>query len=264
MSEDAIELQQDDDIVLPGQLDKSNTVEPISDSSTDSGENHEQKTNGVQERINKITADKYNEQRRADDLQKQLDELKTQQPKAQVKSDLVAPQLPEDIYDEEAMRKYYADNSVYQQEVASQAATSVYERQQQESQTRTQQEAKQAKVNSYFNNAMKDGVDPDKLRVAEQTVNQANISDDLANYIMADANGGKIVEFLHDNPAMLHEIASMDPISAGMKINAEIKPAVLSKTPKVSNAPTPPTDIRGGGVHEKDDFETNYPGVEFI
>lgn len=264
MTTDANELQQDDGVVLPDQLDMSNTVEPKSDSSTDSGEYHEQKHNGVQERINKITADKYNEQRRADDLQKQLDELKSNQPKAEIKSDLVAPELPDDIYDEDAMRKYYVDNSKYQQEVANHAAASVYERQQSESAKRAQEEKQTEFVKGYVNNAIRDGVDMDKLRLAEQSVNQANINESLARYIMADPNGGKIVEFLHDNPSVLHEIAGMDPISAGMKISNEVKPIVLSKTPKVSNAPTPPTDIRGGGVYEKDDFETNYPGVEFI
>lgn len=264
MSEDANELQQNDDIVLPGQLDKSNTVEPASDSSTDSGDNHEQKTNGVQERINKITADKYSEQRRADDLERQLNDLKSQTPKPEIKSDLVAPSLPEDIYDEDAMRKYYADSAKYNQEVATQAATSTYERQQQERAAKKQETKRNETVNKYVNNAQRDGVDLEKLRVAEQTVSKANISNDLAAYIMNDNNGGKIVEYLHDNPAALHELASLDPISAGMKIANEIKPAVLSTTPKVSNAPTPPTEIRGGGVHEQDEFEKNYPGATFI
>ena len=130
MQEDANGLQQNDDIILPGHLDKSNTVERNSDSSTDSGESHEQKHNGVQERINKITADKYNEKRRADDLERQLNELRTQQPKAEVPSDLVAPSLPEDIYDEDAMRNYYAESAKYNQEVATRAAKSTYEHQQ--------------------------------------------------------------------------------------------------------------------------------------
>ena len=57
---------------------------------------------------------------------------------------------------------------------------------------------------------------------------------------------------------------SMDPISAGNMVLTEIKPLALSTTPKVSNAPEPIPDIRGGGATDKDDFERSNPGTTFI
>jgi len=256
-----------EDVVLPGQLAQSEPVETTSDSSPDSGETHEQKHDGVQARFNKITAEKYQAQREKDDLQRQLDEVQAKLSTAQPDPQVVtpdSPKLPNDIFDEEAMRKYYADSAVYNQNVATNAAKSTYESQQ-KSAAEQADKAKQAEfVGTYANNAVRDGVDIDKLRVAEQAINQAGINPQLAEYIMKDANGGKIVETLYDNPALMHELLAMDPISAGMKIATDIKPMALSKTPKVSSAPTPPTEIKGGGVHEQDEFERKYPGAQFI
>lgn len=268
MQEDANTLQQEDEILMPENLDKSNTVEADGDSSTPSEDNHEEKSNSFQDRINKVTADKYTEQRRADDLQKQLDALQSSQtaqaPEAKTEESLVAPTLPEDIFDEEAMRKYHSETSDYNQKVANQAAIDALNNQRTGEQKQQQQQKQQEVINRFAQNALRDGVNPEKLRAAEQTVVNAGIDNTLANHIMNDPNGGKIVEFLHDNPAMLHELVALDPISAGMKIAADIKPAVVSASSNVSNAPAPQTEIRGGGVHEQDEFDRNYPGVEFI
>lgn len=258
--------QQDDSIVMPDQLNKNNTVEAESVSSTDSGENHEEKQNGIQDRINKVTAQKYAEQRRADDLQRQLDETKSlqQKPIDAYVSAIEAPKLPDDLYDEDAMRQYYADSQKYNQDVATNAAKATFESQKKQGVEQKAQQQQRDIINTYANNAQRDGVDLDKLRIAEQTINSAGISNELAQHIMSDNNGGKIAEYLHDNPAVLHEIVSMTPMQAAIKLANEVKPKALSTTPKVSNAPAPLQEIRGGGVHEQDEFERKYPGAQFI
>lgn len=259
-------VSTESDIVMPGQLSQSNPVEAISDSSTDSGESHEEKTNGVQLRINKITADKWTETRRADDLQRQLDEMKIAAPKApEVKPQaLDAPKLPDDMYDEEAMRKYHTESATYNQQIATKAAQSTYEQQQQNTADQAAQTKHQEAMNKYTSNAVRDGVAMDKLFLAEQALKQAGINQELATYIMKDANGAKIIETLYDNPALMHEVLSLDPVSAGMKIASEVKPMALSRTKNVSSAPNPPAEIKGGGVHEQDEFDKLYPGATFI
>ena len=254
------------DVVMPGQVSQSAEPEVNSESSTDSGVNHEEKHNGVQERFNKLTADKYTEKRRADDLQRQIDDMKSAAPTAPVvpAESFDAPKLPDDIYDEDSMRKYYSDSAKYNQQAATKAAQSTYEQQQKNTTEQAAQAKRQEVVNKYTSNAVRDGVDMDKLRLAENTVNQSGINPQLIDYIMNDINGAKIVETLHDNPALMHEILSLDPISAGMRIASEVKPLALSKTKNISNAPTPPTEIKGGGVHEQDEFDKNYPGATFI
>jgi hypothetical protein len=169
------------------------------------------------------------------------------------------------MYDDEAMRKYHADTQTYSVEVAKQAAQSQFESQQNASKEQAQQ-AKQAEaINQYTTNALKDGVDLDKLRVAEQTLNNAGISPDLGAHIMSDPNGAKIATYLADNPAEMYEVMNMSPIQAGTHIATQVKPKVLSQTPKVSNAPDPIPDVgAGGGVVEKDSFDATYPGYEIL
>ncbi|QDP52072.1 MAG: hypothetical protein Unbinned706contig1000_16 [Prokaryotic dsDNA virus sp.] len=243
-------------------------VESITESSPVSEDNHEEKTNGVQKRINDITAQRYQEQRRADDLQAQLDALKGQQtqPVQQEKqeSKLQAPSVPDDIYDEDAMRKYHADSQAYNAQVATQAAQTQFENQQKQGAEQAQQAKQKAVIEQYTTNALRDGVDLDKLRVAEQSLNQAGISPELGSFIMNDPNGAKIATYLADNPAEMYDILQKDSVSAGIQIANQIKPKVLSQTPKVSKAPDPIPEVSGGGFVEKDDFDKTYSGYEIL
>ena len=245
------------------QVSQEEVVNP--ESSAGLGENQENKQDGVQKRINQLTAEKYQERREKEELQKRIADLesKTSQPAAQ-NEDLKAPSLPEDMYDEEAMRKYHSDMIEYNQKAAQLAASSAYENRVKQEADKQSQSKQSEIVGQYAQNAIRDGVDLEKLRAAEQALNQAGISDSLGAYIMQDSNGGKIVEYLHDNPALMHEVLSLDPVSAGIKIATEVKPQALSTTPKVSNAPEPTPDLNGGGFVDKDDFERQYPDTEFI
>jgi len=240
-----------------------------SDSSPDSGESHEQKQNSVQERINKITAEKYAAKRESDELRKQLEEaqkVKADAPSAlPVQSGLSdAPELPSDIYDEEAMRKYHADMLAYNRTVAEEAGKSQY-RKQLEEQKKTQEQATQKQaVDGWIANAQRSGVDLDKLAAAEQAIANAGVKPELAQHVLADANGPAIAVHLAENPALMYEVINMSPMAAAVKIETEIKAAALSQTPKVSNAPEPLQEISGGGAVEQDEFKRQFPNAEII
>lgn len=242
--------------------------EIIAESSPASEDNHEQKSNGVQQRINDLTAKRYQETRRADEAVAELEQLKAQQlnqaPVAQPAQDIIAPALPDDLYDEEAMRKYHIDSQEYNKQVAQNAAQSQFESQQQASKQQEVNAKHQAVMDQYAANATRDGVDFDKLIVAERTLKQAGLSNELGSYLMNDTNGAKIVEYLNDNPAEMHEVLQLDPVSAGIRIATEIKPKVLTQTPKVSGAPDPIPDVNGGGYVEVDEFSKKYPGAVII
>jgi hypothetical protein len=240
-------------------------IEAVAESSPASEENHDKKRDGVQERINKLTAKRYEEQRRADALEAKLKELEQQQAQPQAAPiSITAPKMPDNAYDEDAMAKYHADMAAYSVQVAQDAAKQTFEQQQQAAVQQQQQASQQQVVSNYATNAARDGVDMDKLRAAEQMLNQGGISDSLGAYIMNDPNGGKIVEYLGDNPSVAYELLSLDPVTAGIKVAGEIKAQALSTTPKVSNAPEPTPTITGGGVVETDEFSKLYPGTEFI
>lgn len=265
MTTDAQEPNFDDE--LQGQQAPENEVN--SDSSPDSGENHEDKHNGFQQRINKVTADKYAEKRRADALQKELEELKKSSPTSEpvttpTPQSTARPELPDDIYDEKKMRKYHNDMIAYNERIAQEASQKAAGNWEQQQKAEAQKQQQSQILQSWQQNAIKDGVDFDKLHAAEQVVNQAGISEQLATHIMRDANGPKIATYLADNPALLYEVISMNPTDAAVKIATEVKPQALSTTPKVSSAPEPIAEINGGGYVDKDEFDRKYPDTEFI
>ena len=240
--------------------------EIIAESSPASEENHEQKTDGVQTRINTLTAKRYQETRRADEAEAELAKLRSQatsQPVIQTEQ-LTAPALPEDQFDEDAMREYHKANQKYYTEVAQSAAKNQFESQQANTLKQAQEAKFKTSVDKYSQNAVRDGVDFDKLLVAEKTLKQNGLSNELGQYLLNDTNGAKIVEYLNDNPADMHDILSLDPVSAGIRIATEIKPKVLSSTPKVSGAPDPIPEVKGGGYLKVDDFDKKYPGAEII
>jgi len=175
-----------------------------------------------------------------------------------------APSVPSDTYDTEAMQKYHADMIAYTSKVAQATSKSTFQEQQQAALNSTKQVEQQQAISAYADNAIKDGVDIEKLIGAEKTLVNEGIDPVLGEFIMSDPHGGKIVEFLHNNPAVRHELLSLSPMNAGIKIASEIKALALSTTPKVSNASDPLPDIHGGGTVEKDDFARENPGTEFI
>lgn len=241
----------------------SETIAP--DESSPSPEDVQAKeTNGVQKRINDLTAQRYQEKRRADELEAKIAELTAAQPPQQIVQDLTPPTMPDDLYDDEAVKKYHADMAKYSQDVATQAAKSQFELQQKMVQEQKLQAQQQERSRKYIDGAIRDGVDVDKLRVVEQTLNNAGISAELGNYIVNDPNGAKIAEYLADNPAEMYEVLQMDSVSAGIKIATQVKPRALSRTPKISNAPDPIPEVKGGGFVEQDSFDKTYKGYEII
>lgn len=266
--------ENNEGIVMPAVVSDKPVTEEVSqpeliaESSPASEENHEQKSNGVQGRINDLTAKRYKEERRANEAEQELANLKAQyakQPQVdQTAQSNNAPVLPDDIYDEEAMRKYHADSQAYSVKLAQDTAKSQFETQQQASMQQEQNVKHQAVVDTYATNAARDGVNLDKLALAEQTLKQNGLSNELGNYLLGDPNGAKIVEYLSDNPAEMHEVLRLDPVSAGIRIATEVKAKVLSQTPKVSGAPEPIPEVIGGGYVEVDEFSKKYPGAVII
>ena len=146
--------------------------EVIAESSPASEETHEQKSTGVQNRINDLTAKRYQAERRATEAEEALAKATqaNQTPASQPVQDLIAPVLPEDIYDEEAMRKYHTDSQAFNTQTAQGAAKSQFESQQ-EASKQQDIDAKYKVVNDkYTANATRDGVNSDKLLIAEQTL----------------------------------------------------------------------------------------------
>lgn len=244
------------------QQEQSQEISP--ESSTGSEEKHEQKSNGMQKRFNDITAQKYKAERERDDLLKQLKVAQEQAPQVKPESKLVAPSLPDDMYDRDEMKQYHDDMVKFNQESAQEAASSHYDSNQAKQRDNDSKVAKGKVIDTYVDNAMRAGIDIDKLKLSGDTLARAGVSPALESFILNDVNGARITEYLADNPAEMYEILRMDPVSAGIRIANEIKPKILSSTPKVSNAPQPIPEVKGGGYVEQTDFDKTYKGYEII
>lgn len=269
MTTDANEV--DDSVLLPSKTSNETIDDAIAESSPEakvvaSEEKHEPKQDGTQKRFNKLTYEKYEAIREVDKLKLELEAARQVKPEPiqPEVSKLVEPKLPDDMYDEEAMRKYHSSMIQYSTQVAQDTANTTFEQRQTQSQQAEQIAGKRKSLNKYIDNAIKDGVDVEKLPHVETTLNNAGINPQLGQYLIADPNGAKIAEYLVDNPALMYEVLQMDPVSAGIKISTEIKGQALSKTPKVSGAPDPIKEVVGGGYVEKDEFNKVYPGATFI
>lgn len=259
--------KQSDNPSLSSEENHEKKQEQVSNDSNQVKVDDSQQNTGFQKRINDLTAKRYQAERERNEMEQRLKALEAQQVKpveAPVVESVKAPNLPEDLFDEEAMRKYHSDNQKYQAHIAQEAAKTNYEAQQKQIAEKAELEKQQQMVNQYAQNAIRDGVNTDKLHVIEQTLNNAGISHQLGHFIMNDSNGAKIAEYLVDNPSEMYEILKLDPVSAGIQIANQVKPKVLSQTPKVSGAPDPVPEVTGGGYVEKDDFDRTYAGYEIL
>ena len=94
--------------------DTTTLSETGADAETVTAENTEVATKGnkLQERLDKLTAERYAEKRRADELAAKLAQLEAAKPQS-LPDDLTEPQLPDDIWDEEAMKRYHKEMAAY-------------------------------------------------------------------------------------------------------------------------------------------------------
>jgi len=220
-------------------ITESATVDDAKEPEATEPEGDEQKPNGVQERINKITADKHEERRqreaatkRADDLQKKLDELEANKPT------LKKPELEDHDYDEEAYNKAQV---AYQ--VQEQVKESLVTHKAREDQARQQAEAEQA-LGKF--NERADALGKDDFNAKAQAIPE--LPEGVASAIMSLENGAEMVYHLGSNLDKADALANMSPMAAMMelgKISASIsvKPEI-----KTSAAPDPIEPVTSGSA----------------
>ncbi len=211
--------------------------EPESEEITESAPVVEEapKEDGFQKRINKVTADKYEQQRRADDLQRQLDEVQKAPKQA---GD--APKLEDFDHDEEA---FNAANIKYQVGVAVQAEKAVLN-------TEAQQ-AKAAEAQLAFNESIVAMNKPDFADVASAV---PQLPQGVADALVQSENGAELIYHLGTHLDMADKLANMSPSQAIMELgrisaNMNTKPEI-----KQSAAPDPIEPITSGGGSLKKDY----------
>lgn len=226
----------------------------------------EDKSN-VQNRINKITAEKYAEKRRADELEQRLKNLENSSPQQTAsQEDLRAPTPPEDYYDEEAVRKYNQEMHSYTlkkaEQLAAQSAAQALDKTRADEKRRADQQEQARVINQYAEQGLKDGLTVEQMQLNEQILNNSGLSSDLGMHIMSDPKGAAIAAHLANNAEVLNKVNGMSPMQAAAFIESSVKPNIGGQK-IVTSAPDPVQPLSGGGVREQDEFDKICPGAQF-
>lgn len=207
---------------------------------TSNVETEKPESKGFQDRIDKVTADKYAEKRRADELQSKLDAIEAERTKEAIKK----PSLddPAIDYDEEAFDKA---NREYEVKLGVQAALD-----------KKAEDAKQAlqneeseKVQSTFNErAAALGKADFQQKAAAIPVLDGSVVD----AIMRSELGAEMVYHLGENPDKAASIASMTPALALMELGKLSTKLATKPEIKTSAAPEPIESLRSGSSMAKE------------
>ena len=197
------------------------------------------KSNGVQERINKITADKHEERRkreaegkRADELQKRLDELEAKKPT------LSKPTLEDHEYDDDAFNKATVAYQV-QEQVAAELTT------QRTKQDQKDQQAKQQQSLDTFNERAT-ALGKDDFAAKAEAI--PDLPDGVADAIMSLENGAEMVYHLGTHLDKADALANMTPMQAMMELGRISASMSTKPETKLSAAPDPIESIKTGSA----------------
>ncbi len=194
---------------------------------------------GVQKRINKITADKYEEKRRADALQTELDALKTQNP--QVTQATVEPKLEDFDFDDAKFNSALLDYKL-DQRMATQQAT----------QTQAQAQVRADELSKSFNVQVEEFTKtaPDYQEVI---ANVPQLPAETLDAVMQLDNGAQVAYYLGKHLDVADDIATSSPMVAAMKLG-EIRANLANnkQKSKPSAAPAPVETLTSGGGVNKD------------
>lgn len=219
----------------------------------------ERKPNKLQERLDKLTAEKYEAKRRADELEAKLRAIEAQNStQASLPDELVAPEMPEDTWDTEAMKQWQRDMIEFNKKAAAHYAKQALSSTEQEKARAMQQQQQGEIVRTFAQRAIQSGVDIEQLQQAGTALANAGMAQDLQLLILEDEAGPLITMHLAKNPELANEILSMSPAKAAVKIATQVKAEAMKAKPKVSKAPDPIPEGKPASIVERDDFDKKY------
>tara|TARA_R110002020_G_scaffold440651_3_gene651315 strand:+ start:1457 stop:2245 length:789 start_codon:yes stop_codon:yes gene_type:complete len=228
-----------------------------SESASESEENHDKKQNGVQKRINDITAEKYKYKQEAEQAQKELEELRANtkvEPEA-----LIAAPSPDLHYDNP--EEFQKQSLAYQRQVADQSHQARLKAEQ-EAAERSRQAEEQAKIQSAFaDKANKLGINPDEALNSVRVLNERGIDATVGEALVAHPNAPALFEYLATNPAVYDDLSTCSLFELGDKVK-HIESEALKRN--VSSTPEPTQVLTGLSAKEPDEFDKKCAGAEFI
>ena len=192
-----------------------------------------ERTPGYIKRINKLTADKYEERKRADDLQRQIDEMK--------KGGQSKPTLEEFDYDEDAYNQAIID-----QRVREAAAKAVAENMRQIEQEKAKRSFED-KVNRFVDKVRKANIETYEEDVTN-LIDNVQLPMDVIEAIHEDDKGPEIMAYLGRNLDIADELTSLSPVQAGRKLSEISMKFTAKPKKKITKAPDPIKPSSSGGT----------------
>lgn len=210
-------------------------------------------SDGVQQRINKVTADKYAALRRAEDAESRLRDFERQIKESQTPDpgppDLSRPPRVEDYdFDEE---KYQADLNKYQENLIEQRVKESVEKLRQEDDERKKR-YEEERLNQEFSKRVVAANLPDYSEAIDNLSRTGVIfPQEVINAIRVAEKGPQIVYHLAKNLNVANQIANL-PAARGIlelgKIEARLS---VKKSQNTTQAPEPIKPVGGAGALDK-------------
>ncbi len=184
--------------------------------------------------------------------EKELEELRGKQ------AEVVIPPVPDkysetfdaDIQTRDAAIKKQADQDAEQTRLADERKKT------DEARITDENAAMSKKVAAFDTNMVTHGLNPAETKKAADTVIGYGISTTFQDVLLEDPDGPLLVTYLSQNPVELEEMNRMSVLQLVNHLNGDIRQKASLLKPQTSNAPEPPTKIKGGGAPEqKEDWE---------
>lgn len=211
-----------------------------------------------QEAVNKRIAEKHRGMKDAERAQvaaeKQRDDLQRQLDEANKKPAPVIPDAPDQFDDNFATLQANRELAIQQKaqfDHEQQLLTDSANRAAQAAVDKKNQEAETTRL-GFVDRTKELGIDINTIDVAGKTLTSFGIGDELGSYLMKDADGPLIVNYLANNLQHLESVAGMSPMDAAVFIQTTVRPEAQKLKPKQTEAPDPAVILTGNGQPAKD------------
>lgn len=218
----------DPEIQSTAEIETDGSANPEADNvaSETTDEPAKPKEDGYQKRINKVTADKYEQQRRADAAEAKLKELEAKAAPS------AAPTLEDFDFDDVAFQAALIERKVEE---------TLSKREAEQQKALAQQE--QQKAADYFGSQIEQLAKPDFDDVASSI---PTLPEGVAGALMQSEGGAEMIYHLGTHLDVAEKIAGMTPSQAMMELG-RISANMTADPVKTSAAPEPLEPLSGGG-----------------
>ncbi len=254
-------IEQDEPLETEDQEEQEETLDPDSESATDSANSTHEKQVEFTEEQQKVFNDAVGKkvfklrekEREAEALRRRLEEHEAKIPQQG------RPQVPESpdpfaLSDVEYRQKLVQRDQAIREAAAWEAQQQALQWQRQQAQfeqQQRQQERQQAEVMAYADRAKKLGVAAAELQEAGTLVAGYGIDPALVEMILADDHGPLLTKYLAKNQLELERLVQMPVTMAAVRLATDLKSKAVAMKPKVTKTPDPLNQPRNSGVSPK-------------